>query len=96
VRSDGVAIGKLKVVEFDDPGVLTREAPDQFRSDDEQPHPAVNPAVRPGALEQSNVSVVERMTEITNVQRSFATMERALSLLSNDIDLRAITELGRR
>jgi flagellar basal body rod protein FlgG len=96
VRSDGVAIGVLRVVEFDDPGALVREAPDQFRSDGEQPHAPVTVAVRPGALEQSNVSVVERMTEITNVSRNFATMERALSLLSNDIDLRAIQELGRR
>jgi len=96
VRSAGVAIGKLKVVEFNNPGVLVREGPDQFRSDDEEPHPALVSAVRPGALEQSNVSVMERLAELTNVSRNFGTMERALSLLANDVDLRAITELGRR
>jgi flagellar basal-body rod protein FlgF len=96
VRSAGAAVGRLKVTEFNDPGALVREGPDQFRSDDEQPHPAAVPAVRPGALEQSNVSVAERLTELSNVSRNFTTMERALSLLSNDIDLRAITELGRR
>ena len=52
--------------------------------------------VRAGVLEQSNVSVVERMAELTTVSRSFGTMERALSLLANDVDLKAITELGRR
>ena len=74
----------------------TRWGPDQFRSDDEEPHPALVSAVRPGALEQSNVSVMERLAELTNVSRNFGTMERALSLLANDVDLRAITELGRR
>lgn len=96
VRSGGVAVGRLKVVEFNDPGALVREGPDQFRSDSEQPHPAEVSAVRPGALEQSNVSVAERLSELTNVSRNFATMERALSLLANDVDLRAITELGKR
>jgi flagellar basal-body rod protein FlgF len=96
VRSAGVVVGRLKIAEFNDPGVLAREGPDQFRSDNEQPHAPALAAVRPGALEQSNVSVPERLVELTNVSRNFATMERALSLLANDIDSRAISELGRR
>ena len=39
------------------------------------------------------MSVVDRIAELTNVSRTFGTLERALSLLSNDVDLRAITEL---
>jgi flagellar basal-body rod protein FlgF len=96
VRSSGVTVGKLKVVEFNEPGNLVAEGADRLRTDDEQPHAAPMVAVRPGALEQSNVSVMGRLAELTNTSRNFTTMERALSLLSNDIDLRAITELGRR
>ena len=94
--SSGVSIGRLKVVEFDNPGALIREGTDTFRSDNEEPKPAVDSAVRPGALEQSNVSVVDRIAELTTVSRNFETMQRALSILANDVDLRAITELGRR
>ena len=96
VRSNGVSIGRLTVVEFDNPGALIREGTDTFRSDDEAPKPAVDSAVRPGALEQSNVSVMDRIAELTAVSRNFETMQRALSILANDVDLRAITELGRR
>jgi flagellar basal body rod protein FlgG len=96
VRNGGVSIGRLKVVEFDDPGALIREGTDQFRSETQVPNPAIDSAVRPGALEQSNVSVVDRIAELTSVTRGFETMQKALSILANDVDLRAISELGRR
>jgi flagellar basal-body rod protein FlgF len=93
VRSNDVVVGRLKVAEFQKPELLVREGPDRFRSDGEQPQAPAVVAVRPGSLEQSNVSVVDRIAELTNVSRTFGTLERALSLLSNDVDLRAITEL---
>jgi flagellar basal-body rod protein FlgF len=93
VRSDGNVVGRLKIAEFKNSGALIREGADRFRSDSEQPHAPAVVAVRPGSLEQSNVSVVDRMTELTSVSRTFGTLERALSLLSNDVDLKAITEL---
>lgn len=96
VRSGGIVVGKLKVVEFEKPGALVRAGGDLFRSDEPAPRSATESVVRAGALEQSNVSVVERIAELTNVSRNFQSMERALSTLANDIDLRAITELGRR
>jgi flagellar basal body rod protein FlgG len=96
VRSNGVSAGRLNIVEFENPGALIREGTDQFRSDDEDPGPAVESAIRGGALEQSNVSIVDRIAELTSVSRNFENMQKALSTLANDIDLRAITELGRR
>jgi flagellar basal body rod protein FlgG len=49
-----------------------------------------------GSLEQANVSMVDRMAGLTDVSRSFEALQRGLSVLLNDIDGRAITELGRR
>ena len=51
--------------------------------------------------EQRDLELVEpqmqdRIVELASVSRNFETMQRALSMLSNDIDQRAITELGRR
>ena len=95
VKQDGEVVGRLKIVEFTNPALIRRQGTDLFASD-ETPRPAQASAVRAGALEQSNVSVVERMSELTSVARSFGSMEKALSTLANDIDSRAITELGKR
>ena len=40
--------------------------------------------------------MVERMAHMTEVARSFEALQRGISVLMNDIDGRAITELGRR
>lgn len=96
VRSNGASVGRLNLVEFKDPGALIREGPDHFNSGAQVPSPAVDSSVRPGSLEQSNVSIVDRLSTLTSVSRSFEAMQKALSLLANDVDLRAITELGRR
>jgi flagellar basal body rod protein FlgG len=96
VRSNGASVGKLKLVEFSDPGALIRVGPDQFSAGAQVPSPAVDSSVKSGSLEQSNVSIVDRMSTLTAVSRSHEAMQKAFSLLSNDIDSRAISELGRR
>ena len=92
----GAVVGKMKIVEFKQPELLVRKGPDLFSAEGQSPVAPTESAVKSGALEQSNVSVVGRMTELISVSRNFGTMERALSLLANDVDLKAITELGRR
>jgi flagellar basal body rod protein FlgG len=97
VRSGGAVTGRLRVVEFDDPKGLTRESTSLLRADNNaSPGPAEISEVRSGALEQSNVSVVDRIAELTGVSRSFESLQRALSTLSNEVDGKAIAELGRR
>jgi len=95
VRVAGAPAGTIRVVNFADPQALIKESGSRFRSD-ATPATVTNPALKSGSLEQSNVSVVDRVTELTSVSRSFETLQRALSVLMNDVDGRAITELGRR
>ena len=52
--------------------------------------------VRGGTLEQSNVTVADRLAQLTTVSRGFEAMQKAISLLLNDVDGRAIDHLGRR
>jgi len=52
--------------------------------------------LRAGALEKSNVSMVERIAEMTEVTRTFEALQKGVSMLMNDIDGKAISELGRR
>lgn len=97
VRSGNEIAGKLKVVDFDDYAVLTREEGARFRADASAPvRTPTATRVRSGALEQSNVAMVERMAHMTEVARSFEALQKGISVLMNDIDQRAITELGRR
>jgi flagellar basal body rod protein FlgG len=88
--------GKLSIVEFDDPGQLVREGGALLRADNLTPNPAEKSTLRAGALEQSNVSVVDRVAELTMVTRSFQVLQKAISVLMNDVDGRAIDSFGRR
>ena len=89
VSADGVVAGKLAVVDFADPGVLVRESGALLRADNAAATAIEAPVVRTGALEQSNVSVVDRVAELTNVSRSFEALQKAVSVLMNDVDGRA-------
>jgi flagellar basal-body rod protein FlgF len=96
IRAGDAVAGKLKVVDFDDYATLTREDSGRLRAGIASRAASPNTQVRGGMIEQSNVSVVERMAQLTEVGRSFEALQRGVSLLMNDIDARAISELGRR
>jgi flagellar basal-body rod protein FlgF len=103
VKGDGTVtvnrapVGKLQVVDFADYTRLGREDGGRFSAPTGvSPTPAISTSVRDGALEQSNVSVAQRMASLMEVTRGFEALQRGVSLMSNDIDARAITELGRR
>lgn len=98
VRAGKEAAGKISVVRFDKPGALLREGGALLRAPkDSTPIPIESEQVlKTGALEDSNVSVVERMGELTNVSRAFQSLQRALSVMMNDVDGRSIDSLGRR
>jgi flagellar basal body rod protein FlgG len=97
VTAGGAPAGKLQVVDFDNYQGLGREDAGRFRAaTGVTPQPVAQQLVRSGALEQANVSVVERMVSLTEVARGFEALQRGVSLMANDIDARAISELGRR
>jgi flagellar basal-body rod protein FlgF len=97
VRSGASVSGKLQVVTFADDAAFGREGNSRFRATDAATSaPAKGTAVRGGALEKSNVSMVERIAELTEVTRTFEALQKGVSMLMNDIDGRAITELGKR
>lgn len=92
-----VSAGKLRIVDFDDYTLLTRDTPSRFRAPDDAGLIESAPAtVKNGVLEQSNVSVAERLVHVTEVSRTFEALQRGVSILMNDVDGHAITELGRR
>jgi flagellar basal-body rod protein FlgF len=96
IRTGDQIAGKLKVVDFDNYASLSREDSGRLRSGVATRAASPNTQVLGGTLEQSNVSLVERMAHLTEVNRSFEALQRGVSVLMNDIDQRAITDLGRR
>jgi flagellar basal body rod protein FlgG len=97
LRAGTVAAGRLRVVEFADQGALVREGAGRFRAAEGQtPADATGATLRAKSLEHSNVSVAERMVQITEVARGFEALQRGIRILMNDVDARAISELGRR
>jgi flagellar basal body rod protein FlgG len=96
VWADRTRAGRLSVVTFSDPGRLGRDHGSRLRADGQAPTPVDDPVVRGGSLEASNVSVAERLAELTTVSRGFEALQRSISLLMNDVDGRAIDQLGRR
>lgn len=97
IRVAQAVVGKVKVVTFERDDSLVRESGTRFRAPEGvEPDQAEGVRVLAGALEQSNVSVVDRVAAMTEVSRSFEALQRGISVLMNEIDGRAISELGRR
>jgi flagellar basal-body rod protein FlgF len=97
IRAGGKSAGRVSVVEFTDSSRLVREDGVRFRAPEGLASvPAKDSNVRSGMLEGSNVSLPERIVQMTEIARGFDALQRGMSVLMNDIDGRAISELGRR
>jgi len=83
--------GKLRIVEFDDPRLLTREGNNLYSGG--EPLPAVETRALQGAVERSNVSGVTEMAEMIRVNRSYQTLA---GIMQKQDELRssAIRRLG--
>lgn len=94
VKTGGVVVGQIRVVEFDDPDNLIRESGARFMAaEGTAPHAAERLHLIPGALEQSNASVVDLMARLTEVSRGFESLQKGVGTFQNELDGRAISEL---
>jgi flagellar basal body rod protein FlgG len=88
--------GRLSVVTFDAPRELLHAGGGRLRAGTQEARAVDTAAIRSGSLEQSNVSVASRLSQLTTVSRGFEALQKSISLLMNDVDGRAIDHLGRR
>jgi flagellar basal body rod protein FlgG len=96
IKSGNAIVGRLRVVEFGSEKDLIRESGSRFRALTGAEPTEVETKVIGGALEQSNVSIVDRMAALTELSRGFEALQRGVSVLMNDLDSRIISELGRK
>ena len=95
IRVNGAQVGQLKVVDFQDYSKLQRQGAARFTVVGEQPTAMGKPDVVSGALEQSNVSVSRDMARVVELSRTFDAMNKGISVLMNDVERQAITQLGK-
>jgi len=95
LTQNGLPLGNLGVVRFEDRGVLSKTGDNRFTApDDAEPEPMLDPVVRQGASESSNVApIIElvRMLEVSRTYRSVTRMLEDTDRLSRD----AVGRLGR-
>jgi flagellar basal-body rod protein FlgF len=97
LRVGQAIVAKLKVMEFANEGDAARETGTRFRAaEGATPTEATGARLNGGMLEHSNASVIDRMATMTEVMRSFEGLQKGISVLMNEIDGRAINELGRK
>jgi flagellar basal body rod protein FlgG len=96
VKAGDTIAGKLKLVSFESEDDVERETGTRFRAKAGKTPTVATARIVGGSLEQSNVTMVDRMVALTETQRGFEAMQKGISVLFNDIDARAINELGHR
>lgn len=96
IKSGDAVVGRLRLVDFASEKDLIRESGSRFRALTGAQAEEVDARVIGGALEQSNVSIVDRMAALTDLTRGFEALQRGVSVLMNDLDSRAISELTRK
>lgn len=87
--------GRIKLIEFNDPRLLTRLSGAYFAADhpDIDATPSTASTVRQGSLEMGNTSVVAEMAGLMMAMRSFEANQRMAQIHDERLG-RTITELG--
>ena len=95
IRANETMIGRLPIVEFAAPRAM-RKAGDALFAAPEQAalRPAAETAVRQGAVEGSNVSASLAAVRLISANRHFEMLRRAATLVGDEMDSRAVSELG--
>jgi flagellar basal body rod protein FlgG len=88
-------MGKLKLVEFNNPGLLTMIGAQDFQSDNPAAisMPATSTRVRQGFLEAANTSPTTEMSGMVTAMRMFEANQKVMQAASDRLS-RTITELG--
>lgn len=93
VMVDGQQIGRLRIERPADGAMLFHEQGALLRSD-RGTVPLEGGVVKQGYLEDSNVNVLDSMVEMIEIQRSFASVQRTLTVMDATMDT-AVNRLGR-
>lgn len=95
ISSDGIPVGKLAIVRFENPQELVKVGHNAFRTiDGDDPSVPAEATVRQGFLEMSNVRPIEAMVEMIFVMRDFTQAQKSIQAQDETLR-RVVNELGR-
>jgi flagellar basal-body rod protein FlgF len=96
ISLDGTNVGKLKIVAFDNPAKLQLEGRSLLAvpSAGVKEKPASS-MISQGFLEMSNVNAVGSIVEMVSIMRRYESLQKSISVLSNNLDAKAVEKLGR-
>lgn len=91
-----LAIGRIKLVDFENTKTLEKTGDGLFRQTDPDAElkPTDNTTVRQGYLESSNVSTVEEMTDMLATLRLFETYQKLIQSIDS-MDDQSVNDIGR-
>ncbi len=95
ISQGGEIKGRLKLVEFTNPKLLTPLGSGLYRADNPQLTPSATPAtqVRQGFVEASNISTTTEMAGLITAMRAFEANQKIIQMQDDRMG-RTITELG--
>lgn len=95
ISLDGDAAGKLRIVDFNNRMELTPLGAGLYRdSGTAGMKKSPRPQVESGFLELSNVNMIQEMTEMIEINRSFENYQKIIQTLS-DLDKLSVSRIGR-
>lgn len=97
ITQDGIPVGRIRIVEFQNLQALEKEGNTYFRLIDPNygvPYNAVSSAVEQGAIEGSNVNAIESLVILISAQRAYEAAARAVDMFNQSLS-QASNELGR-
>jgi len=96
VLADGAVVDMLQVVSFENPTYLLQVGRTSLAVTPHsgEPEPVENVRLEPGALEMSNVNVVEEMVRMVEAHRAYETASKAL-MTHDELTGKLITSYGR-
>jgi len=95
IPSRGALVGRLDTVDFAPGTVFVPEGNSTYKAATGSPTPAVDPRVRQGMLEASNMNSITGTIGLIMIQRQTQLLEQALSIFHNDFDKSAAEDLPR-
>lgn len=95
VSQNGVVAGRIAVTRFDDNGALSKIGENRYIApEDAEREMALEPIVRQGFVESSNVRPILEITSMMEVSRAYASVSRMLQQ-ADELSRKAIERLGR-
>lgn len=96
ITQDGVAAGKLEIVDFTSTAGLSKQGSNYFRVTDPavRATPAMGATVEQGHLEGSNTGTAESAVRLVSVMRQFEMLQKAVTL-GSEMNKKAIEEVAK-